>query len=84
MSSHFLVGLVIRLRKSFAKILGRKVILIKANIPNLVGFGMPYCVVLLPYFVGPLSPVALGVTIALNLRVVTFGQVFAVTVIVLF
>jgi hypothetical protein len=36
------------------------------------------------YFTGPLAPAsALGVTIALNRRVVTFGQVLAVTVIVL-
>ena len=36
------------------------------------------------YRVGPFAPVGFGVTIALNLSVVTFGQVLAVTVMVLF
>lgn len=35
------------------------------------------------YFTGPLAPSGLGVTIALKRRVVTLGQVLAVTVMVL-
>jgi hypothetical protein len=66
------------------KNLGGKVILYKANIPNPIGNGMLCYQFKTVYRVGPLSPVGFGVTIALNLSVVTLGQVLAVTVMVLF